>query len=144
MPRSKVGKSLTRARNRSHGNFADGAAVTQGIMRILQGTTRWVGLSDVKKEALHMIVHKVHRITTGDSEHVDHWDDIGGYAQLGANDCSPPVKKKKRKVQVKKQKPAVKKAKVQRARPAPEPVRLEVKKKKRIRAPLPATLNAEG
>ena len=136
MIRSKVGKALTKARPKTHGLFAEGAAVTQGIMNILQNTSRWIGLSDVKKEAIHMIIHKIHRITTGDANHAEHWDDIGGYAQLGSNDCVDAPKPKKRrpkKDKVKKAKSAVKKA-VRVPPPPPVPAKRVRKAKKRVRS----------
>ena len=103
MPRSRVGKALTRAKPKTHGSFAEGAAITQTIMRALTSGSRWARMSAVKQEAAHMIVHKLHRIVTGSPDHQDHWDDIGGYAQLGADDCVPAVPKKVRR----KAKPAV-------------------------------------
>ena len=96
MPRSRVGKALTQARPKTHGSFAEGAAITDKVMRALAGGSRWDKMSPVKREATHMIVHKLHRIVTGDPMHKDHWDDIGGYAQLGADDCEQvPAKKRK-------------------------------------------------
>lgn len=105
MPRSKVGKALTKVRGPVHGNFAEGATITQGVLALFQGGSSWPKMSAAKKETVHMIVHKLHRIVTGNPEHKDHWDDIGGYAQLGANDCAEaaPVKRKKYKPRAKKQ-----------------------------------------
>lgn len=103
MPRSRVGKALTRAKPKTHGSFAEGAAITDAIMRHLQGGSRWIKMGAVKREAAHMIVHKLHRIVTGDPNHADHWDDIGGYAQLGSDDCTSPAAVKRRV----KKKPAV-------------------------------------
>jgi hypothetical protein len=91
MPKSRVGKGLTAVRGPVHGNFAEGAKITQGVIGLLTGASQWNRLSAAKKEAIHMIVHKIHRIVTGNPEHKDHWDDIGGYAQLGADDCPVPV-----------------------------------------------------
>jgi hypothetical protein len=100
MPRSKVGKALTRVRGPVHGNFAEGATITQGVLALVQGGSSWPRMSAAKREAVHMIVHKIHRIVTGNPDHKDHWDDIGGYAQLGANDCVDAVPIKKRKARV--------------------------------------------
>lgn len=98
MPRSKVGKALTKARGPVHGNFAEGATITQGVLALLQSGSSWSRMSAAKKEAAHMIVHKLHRIVTGNPDHKDHWDDIGGYGQLGADDCADaaPVKVRKK------------------------------------------------
>lgn len=97
MPRSKVGKALTKARGPVHGNFAEGATITQGVLALVQSGSSWPRMSAAKKEAIHMIIHKIHRIVTGNPDHKDHWDDIGGYGQLGADDCAeaaPVVKRK--------------------------------------------------
>ena len=42
------------------------------------------GIDPVHREALDMIASKIARILSGDATHVDHWVDIGGYAELGA------------------------------------------------------------
>lgn len=99
MPRSKVGKALTKVRGPVHGNFAEGATITQGVLALFQGGSSWGRMSAAKKEALHMIVHKMHRIVTGNPDHKDHWDDIGGYGQLGADDCvaAAPIRRKYKK-----------------------------------------------
>ena len=47
-----------------------------------QGAQNWKSLSEVQKEALEMIQHKIGRILAGNPDHKDHWDDIAGYAKL--------------------------------------------------------------
>lgn len=44
----------------------------------------WGDCSPSKREALDMIVHKMHRILSGAPDYEDHWDDIAGYADLAA------------------------------------------------------------
>lgn len=43
----------------------------------------YANLPAFQKEAIDMILTKVSRILCGDHDHVDHWDDIAGYAYLG-------------------------------------------------------------
>lgn len=136
MPRSKVGKALTKVRGPVHGNFAEGATITQGVIALLSSGSSWPKMSPAKREALHMIVHKMHRIVTGNPDHKDHWDDIGGYGQLGANDCleAAPVKRKYRKRQPVPVKGA-RKAKAEPAARAPRKVaRRPVAVKKKVTA----------
>src|SRR6185437_15257052 len=110
MPRSKHATALTAQRGPVHGNFAEGAEMTQEIMRIMQSRSQWQRMSPARREALHMIVHKMHRICTGNFAHADHWDDIAGYAHLGATDgvsgdatvAPAPVRLPRRKVKAKK------------------------------------------
>lgn len=131
MPRSKTGKALTKVRGPVHGNFAEGATFTQGVMNLLGATSGWPRLSAARKESIHMIVHKVHRIVTGTPDHPDHWDDIGGYAELGKNDGLKPVRQKIAKVRMDRPKKVRK--------PKPTPVRLRPAKpaKKNARKKVP-------
>lgn len=69
-------------RQGTHGDFTDNARVIQSFKRILHTEVGWDRLSDVQREALHMIVHKIGRIISGNAEVRDHWDDIAGYAKL--------------------------------------------------------------
>lgn len=80
----KKSEELTGTRGGTHGDFEIGASITQGIMGILGGSPNWTDLRPAQREAIHMIVHKIHRIVSGDPNHPDHWDDIEGYAALGA------------------------------------------------------------
>jgi len=72
-------------RNKVHGSFADNAAYSQQIKRIMHSAPCWNGLHDAHKEALHMIALKLSRILSGMAEHDDHWADIEGYARLAQN-----------------------------------------------------------
>lgn len=38
-----------------------------------------------QKESMHMIMHKIARIISGNPNYIDNWDDIAGYATLVAN-----------------------------------------------------------
>lgn len=74
--------TLLEERGKTHGEYSEHAAVTQGIMRVLMTGCRWGDLSDIQLETLHMTAHKMGRIVTGDPNHPDHWADIAGYARL--------------------------------------------------------------
>ena len=69
------------ARTASHGDFADHARITQALKREIGAKP----LTDVQREALEMILHKIGRILAGDPNHKDHWVDIAGYATLVAD-----------------------------------------------------------
>jgi hypothetical protein len=74
-------------RQKTHGRFEDNARMMQAMKRIMEGSPKWDALSDRHKEALHMIVHKIGRIISGNPLTHDHWDDIAGYAKLGSEAC---------------------------------------------------------
>lgn len=69
-------------RSKTHGDFTDNARVMQSLKRIVHDEVGWNRLTDVQREALHMILHKVGRIISGNPNVKDHWDDIAGYAKL--------------------------------------------------------------
>lgn len=74
-------------RAQDYGKFKDGAALMQGIKRLLADHARAHDktFSDDQWEALEMIVHKIGRIVNGNPDKVDHWTDIAGYAKLVAD-----------------------------------------------------------
>lgn len=82
-------ESLLAERGKTHGDFADHAAVTQALKHeiecaVIARTNRGQPLlTDGQREALDMIAHKIGRILAGDPDFADHWDDIAGYALLG-------------------------------------------------------------
>jgi hypothetical protein len=74
-------------RAQDYGKFKDGAALMQGIKRLLADHARAHGktFADDQWEALEMIVHKMARIVNGNPDKVDSWVDIAGYATLVAD-----------------------------------------------------------
>ena len=70
-----------------YGKFKDGAALMQGIKRLMAEHAQKHGktFADDQWEALEMIVHKIGRIVNGNPDKVDHWTDIAGYAKLVAD-----------------------------------------------------------
>jgi len=75
---------LLEERQQTHGEFG----VTAGISQALKREFFKAELSDIHRECLEMIAVKIARISAGDAKHRDHWDDIAGYAKLGAEACS--------------------------------------------------------
>ena len=75
------------ARAQDYGKFKDGAALMQGIKRLLadHAASHDKTFADDQWEALEMIVHKIGRIVNGNPDKVDHWVDIAGYAKLIAD-----------------------------------------------------------
>jgi hypothetical protein len=75
------------ARAQDYGTFKDGAALMQGIKRLISEHARVHDktFADDQWEALEMIVHKIGRIVNGNPDKVDSWVDIAGYATLIAD-----------------------------------------------------------
>lgn len=72
-------------REKTHGNFQLVAKVAQEI----KNSIGWAPseLDGRQKEALDLIATKIARIVCGNPKERDHWDDIAGYAKLGAEAC---------------------------------------------------------
>jgi len=79
--------ALLTERGHEYGPFRDGAALMQGMKRLMADHARAHDktFSDDQWEALEMIVHKIGRIVNGNPDKVDHWKDIAGYAMLVAD-----------------------------------------------------------
>ncbi len=74
-----VMEKLLEERRAKYGSFTMHATITQNLKRVMRDTPNWSGLSDDKKEALEMVVHKIGRILNDDPGYKDSWDDIIGY-----------------------------------------------------------------
>ena len=74
-------------RAKDYGTFKDGAALMQGLKRLLadHAARHDKTFADDQWEALEMIVHKIGRIVNGNPDKVDSWVDIAGYATLIAD-----------------------------------------------------------
>jgi hypothetical protein len=76
-------------RKKTHGLFKDNAMIAQELKEIMRQPRPGIhppSLS-VHREALDMIALKLSRILSGQANFKDHWDDIAGYAKLGAEAC---------------------------------------------------------
>lgn len=77
--------SIVQEREKTHGPFSSGAQCAQQIKAALHQGAGYARLSAVHREALDMIATKLSRIVTGNADELDHWQDVSGYAELGAN-----------------------------------------------------------
>jgi hypothetical protein len=73
---------LLAQRHKTHGSFADNAAMSQRLKRVLRGSANWERLNCEQREALEMIALKLSRLLSGDPTLPDHVHDICGYAEL--------------------------------------------------------------
>lgn len=105
MPRSKpktTAQVLTTQRRGTHGPFNLVAETTEALMTVMSSTANWPGLSPVRRMVIHEVCHKMARIGAGDPAQPDHWDDIGGYLELGKNNGQPVKLAASRKARVQK------------------------------------------
>lgn len=84
MPHIDINGMLA-GREDNYGQFADHARITQALKRAMQDSPNWTKLSDVQKEGLEMIQHKIARLLNGDLTYLDNIFDIVGYATLIKN-----------------------------------------------------------
>ena len=76
-------------REKTHGSFARNALYSQEIKHIFTtGLNNSQSIRAAQREALDMIALKLSRILSGQANFKDHWDDIAGYAKLGAEACA--------------------------------------------------------
>lgn len=75
-------------RGKRYGEFNGHAIITQSLKDTirLHSEIQNKYLPHYQKEALDMICHKIGRIINGDSDYIDSWVDIVGYAQLVVNE----------------------------------------------------------
>ncbi len=78
-------KKILAQRQKTHGNFESHASISQGLKAVMQASPNWNELTDVQKEALEMMQHKIARLLNGDYTFLDHVVDISGYNELMLN-----------------------------------------------------------
>jgi hypothetical protein len=69
-------------RQNVHGDFKDNAMCSQRLKHVIETSKNWANMSEVEREAVHMISSKLSRILTGNPHEPDHWHDIQGYSNL--------------------------------------------------------------
>lgn len=69
-------------RGKRYGLFSGHAKIAQTLKRAMHETAGWQKLTDVQREALDMIQHKIARMLNGDPTYVDNATDITGYGRL--------------------------------------------------------------
>jgi hypothetical protein len=129
MPRKIKPKSLLAIRPTTHGPFTEVAGTAQALENVLSQTTNWPGFSPVRRMVLKEIAHKLARIGAGDPSHTDHWDDIGGYLELGKRDGSPAKAKPRKYRKAVKAAKTLKAAALSKAVKVPAPPKLAKAKK---------------
>jgi len=75
---------LLRERAKTHGDFKQNAEISQSLKLFFRKMKGYKKLNMVQQEALDMIFLKLSRIMSGQPNVQDHWDDIGGYAELAS------------------------------------------------------------
>ena len=78
--------NLLGERQKSHGTYSEVSSICQAIKRTMRMSSGWDHLTNEQAEALEMIAMKTARILSGNSNFVDHWEDIEGYARLVSNE----------------------------------------------------------
>lgn len=69
-------------RKARYGSFSGHARISQQLKRAMQNSPNWSKLTDVQKEGLEMVQHKVARMLNGDPLYLDNIIDIVGYSTL--------------------------------------------------------------
>ena len=78
-------ESILEERGKTHGDFLVQAWIAQELKNSAENGPNWPILTPDKREAIHMILHKISRAVCGNPEFEDTWLDIIGYAQLVVN-----------------------------------------------------------
>jgi hypothetical protein len=73
---------LIAERAKTHGSWVENARLAQQMKEEWRKAEGWKRLSMGQREGLERIAEKIARILAGDSNHLDHWMDIAGYAKL--------------------------------------------------------------
>lgn len=79
---------LLEEREATHGPWPQQALLARQFHQLAASAPRADAMNAQQREAIDMILTKVSRILCGDPSHVDHWNDIAGYALL-ARDNGP-------------------------------------------------------
>jgi hypothetical protein len=86
-------EDIINERQKTHGDFKAHAGLSQSLKMACESHSGYRELSPVQREAINMILHKIARAIVGNANHVDHWDDIQGYAKLASNELIAPEAK---------------------------------------------------
>ena len=74
-------------REKTHGNFAKQGEWANTLKFSMRQCPRYIDLTGAQREAMDMIATKMSRVLFGNPKEKDHFDDIAGYAKLGAEAC---------------------------------------------------------
>lgn len=75
-------EEILNTRNETHGSFMDNARISQELKAVLRTSPNWDKMHDIHREALEYICGKMGRITSGQYDFDDSYEDIAGYALL--------------------------------------------------------------
>jgi hypothetical protein len=76
---------IIQEREKTHGDYKTTAGWSQSLKDMFRSSGNWNKLNDGQREALEMIAVKLARLLNGNPQFPDHWNDISGYGNLGAN-----------------------------------------------------------
>ena len=72
-------------RQARYGSFGGHAKIAQGLKAVMHDAPNWSKLTDVQKEGLEMVQHKIARMLNGDPKYLDNIVDVVGYSTLIKN-----------------------------------------------------------
>lgn len=83
-------EEVLNSRGLNYGEFSNTAKIAQDFFKILEQSPAYKSnkLTDVHKEGIRMILHKLARTLNGDPMYADTYTDIAGYAKLIENHIS--------------------------------------------------------
>lgn len=84
-------EELLQSRGEDYGDFRNLSRVAQAIKNALRQGDTWQDMPFSQREAVDLIATKLARLVCGNPELVDTWDDIVGYATLGAQSIVGPL-----------------------------------------------------
>lgn len=79
---SKSTQEVLDERKKTHGDFTDNAYMAQALKTIIRAGKYYGIRTEVEKEAIDMICHKLARAVSAEYYHQDNYVDIAGYATL--------------------------------------------------------------
>lgn len=75
-------EQILQERGTTHGDFTDNAHIAQCLKAIVKAGKHYDKRTEVEREAIDMICHKLARWVSAEKYHRDNPVDIGGYSQL--------------------------------------------------------------
>ena len=69
-------------REKTHGDYIMTADLAQTMKDWFRAQPSWGCMRRFQRESLDLIATKLSRVLSGNSDEIDHWRDISGYAQL--------------------------------------------------------------
>jgi hypothetical protein len=75
-------ETVLATREKTHGVYAEQAALAQLLKRLLRGTRNWEKLDDCQAQSMEALCDKISRILNGNNNEIDHWQDVSGYSSL--------------------------------------------------------------